>query len=230
MLAASFVIAVIAAGPPWRAVGSGVEHMTMVDDGIHAEFVRFDLARYRPEVVVLGANGARTAVAARTEASAAAAVNGGFFDTDWRPLGLRIAAGKTIVKLRPRVDWGVLVLRRDRAAIVHSKEFQPDPAIEAAIQVGPRLVVAGEALRLKPQSARRTAVALDRAGRFLTLVVTRDSTEAQRLAEMLARLGFDSALMLDGGPSSQLSAAVGPWELEMRGGYAVPDLLVIRRR
>jgi uncharacterized protein YigE (DUF2233 family) len=158
------------------------------------------------------------------------AFNGGFFDTDWRPLGLRIAAGKTLIGLRPRVDWGVLVLRDERAQIVHSREFRPDPAIEQAIQVGPRLLVDGQPLRLKPQVSRRTAVALDRDGRTLTVVVTRVAASAQALAELLARLGFHSALMLDGGPSSQLSAALGGLELDLRGGYAVPDALVVRRR
>jgi uncharacterized protein YigE (DUF2233 family) len=124
----------------------------------------------------------------------------------------------------------VLVLRAERAQIVHSREFKADPAIEQAIQVGPRLVVDGQPMKLKPQSSRRTAVALDRDGRSLTIVVTRGATDAQRLAELLVRLGFHSALMLDGGPSSQLSAACGELRLDLRGGYAVPDGLVVRRR
>jgi hypothetical protein len=36
--------------------------------------------------------------------------------------------------------------------------------------------------------------------------------------------------MLDGGPSTQLSAAIGTFEREIPGGYGVPDALVIRRR
>jgi hypothetical protein len=36
--------------------------------------------------------------------------------------------------------------------------------------------------------------------------------------------------MLDGGPSTQLSFAVGATSIEIPGGYAVPDLLLIRRR
>jgi uncharacterized protein YigE (DUF2233 family) len=122
------------------------------------------------------------------------------------------------------------MVRGDRAQIVHSREFRPDPAIQEAIQVGPRLLAGGQPLKLKPQSARRTAVALDREGRWLTLAVTHGATQAQRLAELLARLGFDAALMLDGGPSTQLSTALGDLRLELRGGYAVPDALLVRRR
>jgi uncharacterized protein YigE (DUF2233 family) len=216
----------LGAQPSWTAIAPGAEHLHLEE----AELLRFDLARFRAEVVVLGKDIPRTASALREETGAVAAVNGGFFDEDWRPLGLRISAGKTRVALRPRVDWGVLVLRAARAQIVHSREFKADPAIEQAIQVGPRLVVDGQPLRLKPQASRRTAIALDREGRSLTLVVTRGATDAQHLAELLVSLGFHSALMLDGGPSSQLSAACGELHLELRGGYAVPDGLVVRRR
>jgi uncharacterized protein YigE (DUF2233 family) len=195
--------------------------------------LRFDLARYRPEVVVPGPEQPKTVAVLRREARAVAAVNGGFFDPKWRPLGLRIAGGETIVKLRQRVDWGVLAVRDGHAEIVHSRQFQADPRageVTAAIQVGPRLVVDGQALKLKPQSARRTAVALDRGGRTLALVVTHDDTPAQDLAELLVRLGFYSALLLDGGPSSQLSAALGALRLDIKGAYAVPDALLVLRR
>lgn len=217
-------------GPAWRTVAPGAEHLEIEEDGLRVALLRFDLARFRPEVVVPGPEQPRTAAALREQAGAVAAVNGGFFDPQWRSLGMRIAAGKTLIGLRPRVDWGVLMVRGDRAQIVHSREFKPDPAIETALQVGPRLLADGQVLRLKPQSARRTAVALDRQGRSLTLVVTRTSTEAARLAELLLRLGFHSALMLDGGPSTQLSAAIGELRLDLTGGYGVPDGLVVRKR
>lgn len=215
---------------PWKTIAPGAEHLHVAENGIEAELLRFDLSRYRPEVVVLGSEAPLTAASLREKTNAAAAVNGGFFDEGWRSLGLRIATGKTVVNLRPRVDWGVLVIRGAHAAIVHSREFQPDPAIEQALQVGPRLVVGGQPLRLKPQAARRTAVAVDREGRTLTLVATREPANAQRLADLLAQIGFEAALMFDGGPSSQLSAAVGAMNLDLRGVYAVPDALLIKKR
>jgi hypothetical protein len=223
-------VPILAAAVAWDPVTAGVEHLHVAEGGVDAELLRFDLARFRPEVVVLGAERPRTAAALRLETGAWAAVNGGFFDESWRPLGLRITGGKQVIGLRPRVDWGVLILRGGRARIVHSREFRADPAIEQAIQVGPRLVVDGQALRLKPQAARRTAVALDRDGRFLTLVATYVAADATRLADLLAHLGFDAALMFDGGPSSQLSAAMGALRLDLRGGYAVPDALLVRPR
>ena len=226
----ALALAAAAAGPPWQMIAPGAEHLRLDEADLHVELLRFDLRKYRAEVVVMGADRPQTAASLREESAAAAAINGGFFDEKWHSLGLRIAAGKTIVGLRPRVDWGVLVVRAGRAQIVHSREFRGDPSIEQAVQVGPRLLVGGQALKLKPQAARRTAVALDREGRSLTLVAVDAAIDAQRLADALARLGFDAALMFDGGPSTQLSAAIGDLRLEVRGGYAVPDALVVRPR
>src|SRR5216110_2039562 len=111
-------ITLLAAAVPWKPVATGVEHLRIAEDGVDAELLRFDLTRFSAQVVVLGADKPRTAAALREETGAAVAVNGGFFDEDWRPLGLRIAGGKTVVGLRPRVDWGVLLLRGGRARIV----------------------------------------------------------------------------------------------------------------
>lgn len=210
----------------WRVVAPGVEHATLAAG--ETDLLRFDLARFRPDVIVPGAGAPLTAAHARVAERAICVVNGGFFDTDGRPLGLRIGGGKVIQGLRRRVDWGVLLVRAGRASIVHSRDYAFDPAVTAAIQVGPRVLVGGVVPQLKPQSSRRTAVAVDASGRTLTVVVTRARISAAALGEALAGLGFSDALLLDGGPSTQLSAVVGDFSLEVPGGYAVPDLLVIR--
>jgi exopolysaccharide biosynthesis protein len=229
---ASLLIAVhlFAAADGWQRVAPGAETLTIEEQGLAADLIRLDLQRFRPEVVVLGPERVNTAAAVRRDLSAAAVINGGFFDVDRRSLGLRIANGKTVVRLRRGVDWGVLVLRPGRAEVVHSRDFKPDARIEGAIQVGPRLLAGGRPLRLKPQVARRTAVALDGEGRTLTLLVTRAPAEAGRLALLLQRLGFSSALLLDGGASTQISAAIGSFSLDVAGAYGVPDVLVVRMR
>src|SRR5688500_4938837 len=107
------------AAPAWKKVADGVEHLHGPEVG--AELLRFDLHRYRVDVMVSGAERPLTAAEVRAETRAVLAVNGGFFDTDWRPLGLRIAGGKALKGLRPRVDWGVLQCGPGRASIVHSR-------------------------------------------------------------------------------------------------------------
>lgn len=231
-----------AAPIPWETVETGAARAELLaDDGVTKIFLfRFHLAHFRPRVVV--GSGRRplpsTAADLLQRSGAVAAVNGGFFDEQLRPLGLRIADGTTRVPLRAKVDWGVLAIRETHARIVHSREAADDPSVLAgaggeqvtgALQVGPRLLVNGLPLRLKPQVARRTAVALDRGGRSLTLVVTDAPIEANALARRLSACGFDSAVMLDGGPSTQLAVQLGPIKVDLPGGYPVPDLLAIQR-
>jgi uncharacterized protein YigE (DUF2233 family) len=226
----SALLFVFLAAGAWQTAAPGVETLTVDEGGANVALMRFDLQRFRPEVVMLGPERTKTASALRRDLSAVAAINGGFFDDDRRSLGLRITGGKTAVPLRRGVDWGVLVVRGGRASIVHSREFKPDARIEGAIQVGPRLVAGGRPLRLKPQAARRSGVAVDRQGRTLTLFVSPGPIEAGRLADLLVRLGFYSALLLDGGASTQVSAAAGRFTLDVPGAYGVPDALVVRPR
>jgi len=144
-------------------------------------------------------------------------------------------------------DRFALVLGNHRARIIHTREYPraavatPPPAagapavalpspIDGAIQVGPRLLVGGQPLKLRPQTARRTAVAVDRDGRTLTLVVADNPVDAGELATALGALGFEAAMMFDGGPSTQLSLALGDAHVEVPGVYPVPDLLAIFTR
>ena len=219
--------------PPitWQEMGPGADRATLLagDGTTKIQLYRFTFAKYQAEVVVgPGAPpSAETAAALRRRRGAIAAVNGGFFDERRAPLGLRIADGVTRVPLRRHVDWGVLLLEGASARIVHTRDLRPDVSALGAIQVGPRIVVDGTPLSLKPQRARRTAVALERDGRSLTLVVVDSPIDANNLAARLGAAGFDAALMLDGGPSTQLALELGDVHIDIPGGYPVPDLLAI---
>jgi hypothetical protein len=241
-----------AAPPAWQTLAPGAARATLkTDEGQPIELLRFDLEHFRAAVVVGKGQPpqARTAQELRQNRGAVAAVNGGFFDGRVVPLGLRIADGEQRFPLRPKADWGVLVLAGHRARIVHTREYpalplemeggehQPDrqgpdrqngqSGIDGAIQVGPRLLVDGAPTKLRPQLARRTAVALDEHGRELTLVVVPEPADANEVAERLAAAGFANAMLLDGGPSTQASVELGDAHLEIAGGYPVPDLLAI---
>jgi uncharacterized protein YigE (DUF2233 family) len=216
----------------WRALTPGAERATVQVEGADVVLLRFALAAHRARVVV-GAGApprAQTAAEVARGAGVVAAVNGGFFDEHRAPLGLRIADGKIRAPLRPRADWGVLVLEDRHARIVHTREIHGDVAASGAIQVGPRLLAGGVPFGLKPQRARRTGVALDRDGSHLTLFVADAPVDANALARRLAEAGFDTAMMLDGGPSTQLALRAGDVREDIPGGYPVPDLLVLERR
>jgi len=166
----------------------------------------------------------------RHEAQAYVVVNGGFFDENAQPLGLVVGDGKQTSPLR-KVDQGLFLISSGRPSIQHSRDPLPS-AIETGLQSGPRLVVDGRVLPLKPQTSRRTSVCVPGDGTVLIVVFTAPISLVD-LATNLARptaeggLGCWSALNLDGGPSTQLSVATPSLTMEVEGGWGVPNALAI---
>jgi uncharacterized protein YigE (DUF2233 family) len=173
---------------------------------------------------------AARAATLRSESHAYVVVNGGFFDENAHPLGLLVGDGKEMSPLR-KVDQGIFLIAMGKPIIQHTSEPLPS-AFETALQSGPRLVVKGRALHLKPQVSRRTSICLPGDGTVM-LVVFPTPISLSDLAENLARpaadggLGCWSALNLDGGPSTQLSVVTPALHLEVEGGWGVPNGLAI---
>jgi uncharacterized protein YigE (DUF2233 family) len=139
----------------------------------------------------------------------ACGVNGGYFDTEFKPIGLRIADGSTFSPLRrARLITGIL-LQLDRGIdVVRVSDFPRAKKIIAAVQSGPFLVEANKRIRglNDSQLARRTFAGIgtnDRA--FLGFC---SDVSLSGLAGMLATvpIAADSktrrAMNLDGGSSS----------------------------
>lgn len=233
--------ALLALAPaPWTEVSPGLDHreVSALPDAVtqyrlHA--YRVDLRRYRPVVAQAPSKDSpRATVKDLAEPFGAhLAVNGTFFDERWRPLGLLVRDKKVLNPLR-RADWGVLSVIGAHATLVHTRAFSADDAaqVDFAIQVGPRAVVDGRPVKLKPQLARRTAIGILADERTLVVVVSEGLVESNDLARVLAApagrggLGCHQALMLDGGPSSQLYARVGEHHRAVAGGYGVPNAVV----
>jgi uncharacterized protein YigE (DUF2233 family) len=138
-----------------------------------------------------------------------AGVNGGYFDTDFRPLGLRVIDGAATSPLtRARLLTGVLCASSRGVTIVRVGEFSRQRKSKSAIECGPFLVDDG--VRMKTlddrRGARRTFAAVTRRGRA-ALGVSSELTLAQ-LAAVLANRSLANdlpiwrALNLDGGSSS----------------------------
>ncbi len=171
-----------------------------------------------------------SATTLRQESGAYLVVNGGFFDERNRPLGLVVSDGRKSSALR-KVDQGVFLLSDGKPMIQHTRDPLPEN-LDAALQAGPRLVVSGRPLRLKPQASQRTCLCLPGDGTLLILVFP-DAVSLADLAEALVRLpsegglGCWGALNLDGGPSTQLSLVTPEMSLEVEGGWPVPNGLAI---
>jgi exopolysaccharide biosynthesis protein len=148
---------------------------------------------------------------------ALAAVNGGYFQPDRTPLGLRVRQGQEIHPLeRARLLSGLLAVTRDRISLLRVGEFKRTSALREAVQAGPFLVDGGKpvaslnATRPDP----RTAIVSDGAAHF-GLVSTSSLTLAE-LGAILATPGvlpdlkIARALNLDGGSSTGLWVAGNP--------------------
>lgn len=162
------------------------------------------------------------------EANALAAVNGTFFDEQLRPLGLLVSKGTTLSPMRS-ADWGVLLVGNDGAAdLVHTKDFERTASLDFAVQCGPRMVIDGRPPKLKPQVARRTGLCIQDP-RTVALFVVDLPVEANALAGWLAApegdegLGCTDAVLLDGGPSTQLDEAGSDAHPTVAGGWGVPN-------
>jgi uncharacterized protein YigE (DUF2233 family) len=139
-----------------------------------------------------------------------AGVNGGYFDPQFAPIGLRVVDGSvTSPLIRARLLTGVLSASRDRGIeLTRIGEFSRNRKVDAAMECGPFLVDLAARVRGldNTRSARRTFAAVARGGRAALGYC--DSATLAELSEMLATVrladGFavDRAMNLDGGSSS----------------------------
>ena len=226
LLIASLALLLSLAGSESGAVGLTTAPLSYrfvkTPAGVGAHLLRADLGRVDLRMLHAQDMGADALTARQflEQSGATAVFNGPFFDVDGSPMGLLIVAGEQRVPLRP-VDWGVFSLGDAGPAIVHTNEWKPPRGVTAAFQVGPRLVVDGKALDLKPQSARRTALCVQEGGRIEVLVSAR-AIWAQDLANFFAAEGCVDALNLDGGTSTQLYLRRAGIVIDEPGGVPVP--------
>ena len=233
-----------AQGPELRPIGGeGIAYAALPRQGSVYHLVRVDLARHAIRVADARREGRR---AARVEdlgreAGAVVAVNGTFFDEDYRPLGLVVSGARELNPLRNVSWWAALVVRESAARsaeILTTAQLQALPAAEraafaAAVQSGPRTVAARAPLKLKEQSAARTAACVLDATHLLLVATEGSAVESNDLAAFMAGapseggLGCDAGLMFDGGPSTQMWIDVPGFELDLRGGWGVPNALVV---
>lgn len=136
-------------------------------------------------------------------------VNGGYFDTEFKPIGLRVIDGRSFSPLRrARLITGIL-LQSDRGIeVIRVGEFSHTKKIVAAIQSGPFLVEGGKRIGGLNNShlARRTFAGTASTDRAL-LGVCSDISLAElanilAMAPLAADYKIRRAINLDGGSSS----------------------------
>lgn len=231
----------------WQPLADGLSRRTVVIDDTTYQLVRVDLAHFDLRVADARKDGRKSAFVdvLREESKAVVALNGTFFDETERPLGLVVSEGRELNPLRDVSWWAAFVVRdkvgKPDTGLLTTEQLRELPGEERyglrfALQAGPRTVVDGKPLRLKPQTAARSAICTRVDGTVLLLATEGGGVESNELAAVMATReddgGFDCrfGVMLDGGPSTQLSIKAGDAAYEVRGGWGVPNAVVVVKR
>ncbi len=204
----------------------------------HPDDVVFKVLHFSPEEMPANSIGA---VAER--AGAVAVINGNFFDTAMKPLGLCVSDGKEITPLATSSEYeGIFAVTDKSVELIGSrspseKNQAKKSAWREAVQTRQRLVVGG-----KPQVqfadvrvTRRSAVAIDGKGRILLVatdtffsgICLPDLAKVLGMPESEGGFGVKSALNLDGGTSTQLLVRTKDENLMVRGFVSVPTYIAV---
>src|SRR5437762_14047472 len=201
---------VSAESEPGRA---GVVHRhVLLENAADGGHVTFELAIFSAKSCALriidNPEGQRLADMVRRE-KYVCGVNGGYFDEQFKPIGLRIVNSQMLTPLkRARLITGVLLASPRGVQIVRAREFSQRQKIEAAIQCGPFLVDRSQRVGglNNSQRARRTFAATATNERALLGVCSEvslaDLAAILATTPIAADLKIQRALNLDGGSSS----------------------------
>lgn len=211
-----------------------VHRHVVLENGAGSERITVDLAIFSAKSCTLrvlqNEGGAEGLGKKMRDEKCLAGVNGGYFDENFAPLGLRIANGQMIAPLkRARLITGVLVASPRGVQILRSREFSRRPTVTAAIQCGPFLVDRGQPIGGLNDShlARRTFAATTTGDRALVGVCS--GVSLAEFSKVLATTSFaedlriEHALNLDGGSST------GFWFARENGTvFSIPEQKSVR--
>src|SRR4026209_1536888 len=179
-----------------------VHRHVVLENPVGSERITVDLAIFSTKSCTLrvlqNKNGAESLADVMRHEKCVAAVNGGYFDEKFAPIGLRMANGQMIAPLqRARLITGVLVASSRGVQIVRFREFSHRRGVAAAIQCGPFLVDRGQPIGGLNNShlARRTFAATTSSSRALVGVCSEVSLA--ELAKILATASFAEDLRIE---------------------------------
>lgn len=221
----------------WQELTSGIEYQDL-EGGLltpwsHIHVFRIDLSKNRLALVTAKTLALKNASADQfaEQSNALLSINGGFFDHEFKPLGLRINNKKMENPLKRISWWGIFYVKNNRPNISNIHHFIHDNDIEFAIQSGPRLLIKGKIPSLKPGVADRSALGITADGKVIILVSTNAAMSTHELAQLLrsSPLHCTDAINLDGGSSSQLYAHINSFQLNVHGFSNVSDAIIVKK-
>lgn len=239
------MLSTVACGKPttWKKLASGMEYTNIQHTPgfpigtIHA--FKIDLSQYRLELALTHNNRLplTTVQDLVQQHNSLLGINGGFFNTDLMPLGLRIKDGQIISTLKGVSWWSVFYTTNNQANIVTRKAFTNNIHVRFAVQSGPRLLIDGLVpTTLKPGLANRSALCITASGAVIIVatenlyITMKDFANILANSEQQGGLSCYNAINLDGGSSTQLFAKIGDFKLNLSGYAPVADAILVLRR
>src|SRR5262249_46870070 len=197
---------------PWKILVPGLQEASWVGkDGqgnsLTLELYKIDPKQFRLQVVQARDLGQEkiTAKEIVSKTGGLVAVNAGFFDPLFKPLGLIVKDGNILNPVRSVSWWGVFSVDKNTGPQVSRAEvFQARPSVEMAIQAGPRLLDDGKPLPLKRNDSQKTFIGITPENEIILGATDICALDATDLAGILLKeLQLKEALNLDGGSSTQ---------------------------
>ena len=187
-----------------------VVHYHVVMQNTGGATATLDLARFSPKSTMLHVidnRDQRDLAETMTAGNYLAGVNGGYFDEQFAPLGLRADASRTWSALRRgRLMSGLIVSTGSNIRILRTSEFSKSAKPIAGLQCGPFLVDHGRSVPglEGTRPARRSFVATGNSQTVLVGVCSSPSVAelAAVLSSLTGELKIQRALNLDGGSST----------------------------
>ncbi|NNC89646.1 MAG: hypothetical protein HKN82_14420 [Akkermansiaceae bacterium] len=183
----------------------------------------------------------QTAAVAAADHDAIAAINGGFFTPEGKPLGLVVENGNLYGAWNgsSSLTSGVLIVTAARSGLARREKWSPRRPAEHLLQAGPLLLDAGKAVGglSKDPERPRSFIAWD-GGHHWVIAYVRSASLAGLAAGLatqpIPEMRLRTALNLDGGSSSDLwiSPAVrgGPVSTRQFWNKPVRNYVIIRER
>ncbi|MDF1758237.1 MAG: phosphodiester glycosidase family protein [Legionellaceae bacterium] len=220
----------------WIKVAPGINYQDLSDGAIinlsHIHVFKVDLKKNQLSLAMAKDLTDKPAFAyefARAN-NALIALNGGFFDKSFHPLGLRISDNHQYSPLKHISWWGIFSINNHKAQITNVRNFKPSKNINFAVQTGPRLIIQGKIPSLKAGIAQRSALGITSKGKLIILVTQNSPLTTSSLANILKSppLNCVDAINLDGGGSSQIFANIGKFKIDATGFSEVSDAILIK--
>jgi len=214
----------------WKKIADGVSYTKL--GAIHA--FQIDPKKFRLSIATAKESGLKNSTARELakKTKAILAINGGFFSTENKSIGLLIRQGDVLNPLHPTTWWAVFYLSEKKPAIVLPASFQKSGDMEMAVQAGPRLVVDGKIPALKPSEAKRSGIGIRTDG-HIVIAASESELSIEEFAQTFQKseeeggLGCLNALNLDGGGSTQIYFNWKEFELDQPGTSFITNAVTV---